>query len=226
MRNYRAGLAKWQTADPMGYPDGWNQLAYCGNHCTHSVDFAGCNELDDAVNSFLDHFKQRGKAGDKDSLENESTITSKMRREYSSRGIEDFRYKKMGFVELWEKTGEPWDVGSPYWEDGHLWQKTCQGYYVTMYECELLCAIEKINTWQWWTDMIAGATATVVGATGTYLGVASLTTGPGGVAVASVALGTLIRSAFYKTEVEIPLGFEFSYYWKYYDTETGKRLIE
>ena len=24
MRNYRAGLAKWQTADPMGYPDGWN----------------------------------------------------------------------------------------------------------------------------------------------------------------------------------------------------------
>jgi len=21
MRNYRAGLAKWQTADPMGYPD-------------------------------------------------------------------------------------------------------------------------------------------------------------------------------------------------------------
>ena len=31
MRNYRAGLAKWQTADPMGYPDGWNQLAYCGN---------------------------------------------------------------------------------------------------------------------------------------------------------------------------------------------------
>ena len=27
MRNYRAGLAKWQTADPIGYPDGWNQLA-------------------------------------------------------------------------------------------------------------------------------------------------------------------------------------------------------
>ena len=27
-RNYRADLAKWQTADPLGYPDGWNQLAY------------------------------------------------------------------------------------------------------------------------------------------------------------------------------------------------------
>ena len=23
-RNYRATLAKWQTADPIGYPDGWN----------------------------------------------------------------------------------------------------------------------------------------------------------------------------------------------------------
>ncbi|MGN0845803.1 MAG: hypothetical protein ACI4RA_00275, partial [Kiritimatiellia bacterium] len=37
-RNYRADLAKWQTADPLGYPDGWNQLAYCGNSSTTSVD--------------------------------------------------------------------------------------------------------------------------------------------------------------------------------------------
>ena len=34
-RNYRAGLAKWQTADPLGYPDGWNQLAY-GNNSPHA----------------------------------------------------------------------------------------------------------------------------------------------------------------------------------------------
>ena len=38
MRNYRVDLAKWQTADPMGYPDGWNQLAYCGNGVTSAVD--------------------------------------------------------------------------------------------------------------------------------------------------------------------------------------------
>ena len=37
-RNYRAGLAKWQTADPLGYPDGWNQLAYCGNGVVQAVD--------------------------------------------------------------------------------------------------------------------------------------------------------------------------------------------
>ena len=41
MRNYRASLAKWQTADPMGYPDGWNQLAYCGNGVTSAVDLWG-----------------------------------------------------------------------------------------------------------------------------------------------------------------------------------------
>jgi hypothetical protein len=42
MRNYRAGLAKWQTADPLGYPDGWNALAYCNNGVTGAVDMWGC----------------------------------------------------------------------------------------------------------------------------------------------------------------------------------------
>ena len=41
-RNYRASLAKWQTADPMGYPDGWNQLADCNNGVTSAVDLWGC----------------------------------------------------------------------------------------------------------------------------------------------------------------------------------------
>ena len=45
MRNYRAGLAKWQTADPMGYPDGWNALAYCNNGVTGAVDLWGCEKV-------------------------------------------------------------------------------------------------------------------------------------------------------------------------------------
>ena len=40
-RNYRASLAKWQTANPLGYPDGWNALAYCGNGVTSAVDLWG-----------------------------------------------------------------------------------------------------------------------------------------------------------------------------------------
>ncbi len=51
-RNYRADLAKWQTADPLGYPDGWNQLAYCGSGVTEYVDLYGalqvvCNDIND-----------------------------------------------------------------------------------------------------------------------------------------------------------------------------------
>ena len=40
-RNYRASIAKWQTADPMGYPDGWNRLAYCNNGVIGAVDLWG-----------------------------------------------------------------------------------------------------------------------------------------------------------------------------------------
>ena len=40
-RNYRADLGKWQTADPMGYPDGWNNLAYVNNGVTMNIDWQG-----------------------------------------------------------------------------------------------------------------------------------------------------------------------------------------
>jgi RHS repeat-associated protein len=46
MRNYRAGLAKWQTADPMGYPDGWNQFMYCRNIVSSHIDMYGCVDYD------------------------------------------------------------------------------------------------------------------------------------------------------------------------------------
>ena len=40
-RNYRAGLGKWQTADPLGYPDGWNPMAYCQNKILTCYDRTG-----------------------------------------------------------------------------------------------------------------------------------------------------------------------------------------
>ena len=40
-RNYRPDLAKWQTADPFGYPDGWNRLAYGVNSPLEGVDLLG-----------------------------------------------------------------------------------------------------------------------------------------------------------------------------------------
>ncbi|MCF6174936.1 MAG: hypothetical protein L3J71_04165 [Victivallaceae bacterium] len=40
-RNYRANLGKWQTSDPLGYPDGWNNLAYGNNQVTSGIDSQG-----------------------------------------------------------------------------------------------------------------------------------------------------------------------------------------
>mgnify|MGYP000529116489 CR=1 FL=1 len=40
-RNYRADQGKWQTSDPLGYPDGWNNLAYCGSDPIVFIDKQG-----------------------------------------------------------------------------------------------------------------------------------------------------------------------------------------
>ena len=37
-RNYRPGLGKWLTCDPLGYPDGWNNLAYVNNVIVSQID--------------------------------------------------------------------------------------------------------------------------------------------------------------------------------------------
>ncbi len=44
-RNYRADQGKWQTKDPLGYPDGWNQFAYVNNAVTFKIDLLGLSEL-------------------------------------------------------------------------------------------------------------------------------------------------------------------------------------
>ena len=42
-RNYRPEQGKWQTADPLGYPDGWNNLAYVNNMVINCFDYQGLN---------------------------------------------------------------------------------------------------------------------------------------------------------------------------------------
>ena len=41
LRNYRADMGKWLSQDLIGYPDGWNDLAYCNNHILECVDYNG-----------------------------------------------------------------------------------------------------------------------------------------------------------------------------------------
>ena len=40
-RNYRPDLAKWQIADPLGYPDGWNLFTYGPNAPNGGIDLYG-----------------------------------------------------------------------------------------------------------------------------------------------------------------------------------------
>ena len=45
-RNYRSDYGKWQTTDPLGYPDGWNNLAYVNNGVTIAIDWLGAKIYD------------------------------------------------------------------------------------------------------------------------------------------------------------------------------------
>ena len=40
-RNYRSDYGKWQSIDPKGFPNGWNNLAYCNNRVVSSFDRLG-----------------------------------------------------------------------------------------------------------------------------------------------------------------------------------------
>ena len=44
-RDYNPNQGKWTTTDPLGYPDGWNNLAYCNNGVTIKIDYLGGNEV-------------------------------------------------------------------------------------------------------------------------------------------------------------------------------------
>lgn len=49
-RDYNPNQGKWTTSDPLGYPDGWNNLAYVNNGCAYSYDMLGAwLGIDDCV---------------------------------------------------------------------------------------------------------------------------------------------------------------------------------
>ena len=52
-RNYRADMGKWQAQDLIGYPDGWNNFAYCGNSVLSNIDLLGCVLYYTQSNSYI-----------------------------------------------------------------------------------------------------------------------------------------------------------------------------
>ena len=49
LRNYRADMGKWLSQDLIGYPDGWNNLAYCENNATVCIDYLGAYTITSAT---------------------------------------------------------------------------------------------------------------------------------------------------------------------------------
>ena len=88
-RNYRSDYGKWQTTDPLGYPDGWNNLAYGNNQVTNGFDYLGGAWT---TTDMYEHYKNN----------NGSSIT------LQQMGLKDavFNVLNSAYNENWESGGE------------------------------------------------------------------------------------------------------------------------
>ena len=142
MRNYRAGLSKWQSAVPMGYPDGWNALAYCGNGVTSAVDLWGCARYDIPENVeevFRNYAAACAAQGNTGLLDD---ITKRSRNEADTCGKPVVTHE-LGFdivreTTNWTRTGrKKWNVNG-YWlyEEERIHYTYIYDYYLLLMKCE------------------------------------------------------------------------------------------
>ena len=106
-RNYRSDLGKWQTADPLGYPDGWNQLAYCRNGVTELVDLWGGKKVETKIVNFdteqqiwvvIPWFNSQWDGfGQLQSLAQEAKKKGQKLSEYVNKKLNDWKNKKAEF---------------------------------------------------------------------------------------------------------------------------------
>ena len=172
MRNYRAGLAKWQTADPTGYPDGWNALSYCNNGVASAVDLWGCAEwrLIESWNTGLmaSKWKEVSRTAPSD-----AEIREKL-----------FRYGEFGWIRPRQVEGVPEQLGD--WEssgvqlhflDKYFWwdlkQKAVYQRVDTL-QCELTTKdlAADPSLWHALSSLGCTAAAKVPGPLGTMVGLA------------------------------------------------------
>ena len=52
-RNYRADMGKWLSQDLIGYPDGWNNFAYCGNNSVEYIDIYGASAISSSNKAYV-----------------------------------------------------------------------------------------------------------------------------------------------------------------------------
>ncbi len=152
MRSYRPENGKWQTADPMGYPDGWNQLAYCNNHATSSVDLFGCSEVI--------------------SVQGEIYITETVRYEdtFISRFLH-YGYQDGVYGSFWMNTTITWEI-TEYWKNtpyyDSTWNEVIEGASVFVgATLAIALAGYEIPTVPTWIGSTVGVA--VAGAVGVYI---------------------------------------------------------
>ncbi len=120
LRNYRPDLAKWATADPLGYPDGWNSLAYCWNVPTFFVDYCGGKAV---ISSFMDALNHYAYGDGEDATIHSSVILQSV----SSQGYKDaiqYILNQLAHVPYNATTGILRLSSSYQWEQGDILGRT------------------------------------------------------------------------------------------------------
>ena len=92
-RNYRADMGKWQISDIIGYPDGWNNFAYCCNQSTCTIDLYGAYDL---ANSAYISIKLQNGTVKEGYISSSQDVTNILNNASSSNKITDFTYTGHG----------------------------------------------------------------------------------------------------------------------------------
>ncbi len=128
-RNYRAGLGKWLTADPLGYPDGWNQLAYCGNGVSMFVDLYGTvqkpviTSLYDALNWYATGNGAEATVGD--NIMNKATSTDAY-----NVAVINTTVGELSNVPISQNSGTFEIDGNFQWDEGLVLGRNTMNYFV------------------------------------------------------------------------------------------------
>ena len=93
LRNYRADMGKWLSQDLIGYPDGWNNFAYCCNQSTCTIDLYGAYDL---ANSAYISIKLQNGTVKEGYISSSQDVTNMLNNASSSNKITDFTYTGHG----------------------------------------------------------------------------------------------------------------------------------
>ena len=92
-RNYRADMGKWSSQDLIGYPDGWNNFAYCNNQSTCTIDLYGAYDL---ANSAYVSIKLQNGTVKEGYVSSRQDVSNILNNASSSNKITDFTYTGHG----------------------------------------------------------------------------------------------------------------------------------